>query len=616
MRRFFLGALLALAALAVLPSASHAALQWRSCVDFSGVRCATLDVPLDRAGTLPGTVPLRIARVGKTSGKTMMYLSGGPGGAGVSEMLSVVGSALPSLADDFQLIGYDQRGTGRSGLLRCPRLEKDTHLRDTGAGEDCANRIGPARRFYTTADSVQDMEAIRRQLGVEKLTLFGISYGTELAVAYARAYPANVERLILDSVVDYDDPDPWGGALFRAINPSLQSLCPSRCRGIAADPGADLGRLIAQLRATPMQAFAYDSLGRSHRVKITPTALFDLMILADYLPAMRASIPAGVQAALAGDGALLARLIRESRRLESLGSPRDFSVARYATTCETTPLPWPAGTPIEQRGAVTQQLLATLPANAFAPFDAALVVEDEINLCTRWPDVPRPAASTPPAPYPTAPTLILQGKEDLRTPPEWSANVAARIPGAHRIVIPGVGHSAVSEPRSCAARAIVRFLDGKTPPKTCKRVPTGVPSGPIAPAFEKFPKLPGRSRKVSRTFWSVVATFEDLDRVFATALATSGGGLRGGAWRVSGSRIVLRDYQAVTGVTVSGGGRASGAVTFRVGGSKAAKGTVRFTRRGVDARLGGQRIELGEVTAATSALQGGLRLPRLSSLAR
>ena len=96
MRRLILGALLALAALMALPSAAHAALQWRSCVDFNGVRCATLDVPLDRADTMPGTIPLRIARVGKTSGPTLMYLSGGPGGAGVSEMLGVL-SAVPGL---------------------------------------------------------------------------------------------------------------------------------------------------------------------------------------------------------------------------------------------------------------------------------------------------------------------------------------------------------------------------------------------------------------------------------------------------------------------------------------------------------------------------------------
>src|SRR4051812_6497781 len=329
----------ALLALLALPHAAQAALKWGSCVDFRGVRCATLKVPLDRSGGDPGTIPLRIAKIGRSKGPTLMYLSGGPGGAGVSEMLGVIPS-VQGLEDRFQLIGYDQRGTGRSGLLRCPRLERDRHLRNTAAAEDCAKRLGVARHHYTTPDSVEDMEAIRKQLGVDKLTLFGISYGTELAIAYARAHPDHVERMILDSTVDADDRDPFATVNFRAMAATLRSLCPNRCKGISADPAADLAKLVAQLRIKPMQVFAYDALGRSHRVTITPVALFDLMFDADYLPPLRAEIPIAVKAALAGDGALLGRMLRESTRLEDLGSPRDFATARYATVCETTPLPW------------------------------------------------------------------------------------------------------------------------------------------------------------------------------------------------------------------------------------------------------------------------------------
>src|SRR3954464_4842256 len=254
--RVLRGAFLAFLALLALPHAAQA-LTWSACPDFSGVRCATVTVPLDRAGTDPGQVPLRVGRIGKSTGKTLMYLSGGPGGAGVSEMINVI-PTVPALMRRYRVIGYDQRGTGRSGLLRCPALERDPHLRSTTAAEQCAASLGVARKHYTTPDSVEDMEAIRQQLGVDKLTLFGISYGTELAIAYARAHPDHVKRLILDSTVDADDHDPFGRVNFRAMSATLKALCPAKCKDISSDPGADLAKLVAQLRAKPMTVFAYD----------------------------------------------------------------------------------------------------------------------------------------------------------------------------------------------------------------------------------------------------------------------------------------------------------------------------------------------------------------------
>ena len=209
-----------LAALAVLLAAgavpAEARLRWRACPE--GPQCARLRVPLDRAGAVPGTVDLRVARVARTQRPrgALMYLSGGPGGAGVSEMASVL-LDMPGLARRYTVYGFDQRGTGRSGLLRCPAIERDARLRSTAAAEQCARRLGTRRGYYTTADSVADMEAIRAALGVERMTLFGISYGTTLALAYARAHPDRVERMVLDSVADPDDADPFGLAGFLSL---------------------------------------------------------------------------------------------------------------------------------------------------------------------------------------------------------------------------------------------------------------------------------------------------------------------------------------------------------------------------------------------------------------
>src|SRR5215210_2325787 len=419
--------LLTALALLALPAVASAELRWRGCsgAALGTTRCATLTVPLDRSGGLPGTVPLRVGRLPGGAGKpTLMYLSGGPGSAGLEEMVSVVDYVV-ELHRRYRVVGFDQRGTGRSGLLRCPRLERDPRLRSIAAGEDCARRIGPARRHYTTLDSVADMEAIREELGVAKLTLFGISYGTELALAYARVHPAHVERMILDSVVDPDDRDPFGLAGFRAMAPSLAALCPRRCRGVTDDPAGDLARLSARLRTRPMRGYDYDARGRRHRRTVGPTAVADLLYDADYNPPLRSGIPAAVRAGLAGDPAPLVRLVAEGDTLAELPSPRSFSSARYATICEETPLPWDAGTPMGDRLAVARERAAALGPAAFAPFDLTTAAADEIGLCLRWPDVPSGVTPTGSGPYPAVPTLILQGGEDLRTPPEGSERVAA-----------------------------------------------------------------------------------------------------------------------------------------------------------------------------------------------
>ena len=65
----------------------------------------------------------------------------------------------------------------------------------------CATTLGDRRQFFTTHDTVEDLEALRVALKADKLTLDGISYGTYTAQRYALAYPRRVKALVLDSVV-------------------------------------------------------------------------------------------------------------------------------------------------------------------------------------------------------------------------------------------------------------------------------------------------------------------------------------------------------------------------------------------------------------------------------
>ena len=610
-RFLLLGAVLFTMVALALPSAASAA-NWRGCPDLEdSAQCATLSVPLDRSGALPGRVPLKLARLrADASRPTLVYLSGGPGGAGIEEMLAVMPLA-PTLAERYRVVGFDQRGTGGSGLLRCPKLERDVRLRSSAAGADCARRLGAARSHYTTPDSVEDLEAIRADLGVERLTLFGISYGTELALAYARAHPDRVDRLILDSVVDPDDRDPFGLAGFRAMGPSLAGLCPRDCRGVTADPIADIAKLAARLRGHPLRGSTYDRHGRRHRRSVGPTAISDLLYDSDYNPPLRAAVPSAVRSALRGDAAPLARLVNEGNGLADLPSPRSFSTARYATVCEETPLPWDLSTPVEGRLPEALRRASALGPAAFAPFDVMTAAADEIGLCLRWPGVPAGRVPAPEGPYPAVPTLILQGGEDLRTPPEGSAAVASKIPGAQRVVVPGVGHAVVGgDPSGCGVRALRRFVEDRPASGDCPRVGTGVPEVAPPPArLRRVAPLRALHGRVGRTAAAIGVTVDDL--VFALSpafLSYSGGGLRGGSFAVRGQRVVVRRYSAVRGVWVTGVAR-RGLLRLRVGGRAAAHGRVTMRVGGrLRGRLGGRRVNV--------RLRGGASLASAASAAQ
>jgi len=588
-------AALALLATLALGAPAEAKRSWRGCPEADGPRCTTVRVPLDRSGAVTGRVGLHVARVAfaRKRDSHLMYLSGGPGGAGVYEMVDVL-FELPELTRRYTVIGFDQRGTGASGLLRCKELERDGRLRSTEAAERCAERIGPARAFYTTPDSVEDMEAIRRAVGARSLTLFGISYGTELALAYARAYPGRVDRLILDSVVDPDESDPFGLAGFRAMGPSLASLCPDRCRGVSADPGADLTALVAKLRAAPLRGSWFDARGRRHTGTVRPIAIADLLYDADYNPALRAGVPMAVRAALDNDDAApMLRLLADSDAYSLPSDPRDFSAARYAAVCEETPLPWPRGTPLADRFAVARDRALALPGSAFAPFDAEVAYQDEIDLCLRWPDPGRPPRVIGGA-YPAVPALLLQGQEDLRTPPEVSAHVATLIPGSRRVTVPGVGHAIVGADSSgCGRRQLLRFVAGEPVRSRCPRVQTDVPATSVPPAsFAALAPAAGLAGRVGRTVSAVDATLDYLGFALSPALSAdaSGGGLRGGTYRY-GRRLSLRGVVVAPGVRISGSEGSAGMLTLRVRGGAAADGTVRVTRRGrLSGRLGGERV--------------------------
>ncbi|HEY1908660.1 MAG TPA: alpha/beta hydrolase, partial [Myxococcaceae bacterium] len=103
--------------------------------------------------------------------EAIVYLHGGPGARQGPFDQSIYGGFA---SEGFRVVLFDQAGSGLSGFL--------PHLRD-----------------YTIARSVEDLEAVRRQIGVERMILIGHSWGSTLAASYMAKYPAHVAKVIFHS---------------------------------------------------------------------------------------------------------------------------------------------------------------------------------------------------------------------------------------------------------------------------------------------------------------------------------------------------------------------------------------------------------------------------------
>jgi pimeloyl-ACP methyl ester carboxylesterase len=378
--------------------------------------------------------------------------------------------------------------------------------------------------------------------------------------------------------------------------PSLRGLCPRDCRGISSDPAADIARLNARLATRPMRGVAYDERGRAHRRTLTGLKISDLLFDSDYAPHLRAAVPAAVRAALRNEDPVpLLRLMELARPLGTPVKARSFSAARYAAVCEETPLPWERVTPVGiERLREALRRVAELPPDAFHPFDFETIRADEIDLCLRWP-LSEPAPVLRGTGYPDVPVLLLQGFEDLRTPPSTSARVARLFPRARRVVVPGVGHAVLgSDVSGCAERRLVSWLRGRRVAPRCPRVSTGVARASVPPvSFAALRPARGLRGTVGRTVTAIDATLDDVILALTLGLqyGDRGAGLRGGTFRTVRAGVVLRRVRVVPGVVLSGSPVRGGGLGLRVSGPRAARGAVVLSRGGrLTGRLGGRRI--------------------------
>ena len=365
-------------------------------------------------------------------------------------------SCSPRRSTTRDLLMFDQRGTGDLEPAALLAVRQLAHRRRPALRQR-ASASGAAQ--YTTAASVEDIEALRANSGYDKLVLYGVSYGTKVALDYAARYPDRVAGLILDSVVLPPGPDPLQRSTFAAMRRVLAELCAGgECAGISGNPAGDLASRVRSLARKPLRGLLTSARGVRQRVEIVRSDLFDVLLTGDLNPTLRAELPGALTSARKGDSAPLIRLVARSA-----GSSASPEAKRPATSSPT-----PCSRRRSARRATSRGIARSAPpaahsrstppraragAAAFSPFDIATAVTTEmVSLCLGWPSTT--GGYVPAGPLPDVPTLVIDGAADLRTPLEDAALVKSLIPSAQllRSRTPAIRRSRATSPTSSAPR--------------------------------------------------------------------------------------------------------------------------------------------------------------------
>jgi pimeloyl-ACP methyl ester carboxylesterase len=412
----------------------------------TGFTCSTLSVPLDHSGRVGGQLDLKVAARDDASARrgVLVLLTGGPGQPGVPFVPRLSGALAP-LFEGYRLVMLDQRGTG-AGALQCPALQRamgssDLRAPPAPAVRSCGTAIGEKRRFFSTADTVADLDLLRQALGAAKLTLDGVSYGTFVAERYALAHPDRVERLVLDSVVPHDAPLLLPVDNMRATARVLRAACAQpRC---GTDPVADLEAVVRQ--------------------RGDGAELLDALVTLSIVDPTFGGVPEALHAARNGDPAALDRLVDRLRQGDDTPAGQLSQGLHASTLCADTPAPWgDSSTPLAARAAALRRAVDRLSAADVLPFDRATAAGNGIALtCLSWPPTPAPPAPRAGTSLPPVPVLLLAGDRDLSTPLEWARQEAELAPQGRLVVVPGAGHSVQTRASNDAGRqAVADFLRG------------------------------------------------------------------------------------------------------------------------------------------------------------
>jgi pimeloyl-ACP methyl ester carboxylesterase len=378
----------------------------------------------------------------------LFILGGGPGASTIDIIWLWMKDTLRS---KYDIVLCDQRGTGHSRPRLCPFLSDSIFsimAGDHTMAEETELRIASAKKCrdslsqrsininsYSSRQSVEDLEYVRRALGYDRISLLGISYGTRLALTYMREHPASLKSVILDSSVPPD------GKYFEGQTANLQRSVDKICASCIADPACNnrypdlknkIADVVRDLDKRPLTVEWNDGPAKKKFVVNSQDFVLGLhqaLYQADLIPL----IPAMIEAFHRRNREIIAAFVSVLG-----GQIRELDYGTYYSVMCNETLPF------------NDVKRYTEISAGSAAFPAGIgFYASEFGIYGSWPPV-SPDSVEGKAVSSDVPTLVMAGEFDPVTPPRNGELVCKTLPNSYFVELPLKSHgvSLVSESKN------------------------------------------------------------------------------------------------------------------------------------------------------------------------
>lgn len=427
------------------------------------VECGYLVVPEDRAKSDGKTIKLAVARFKSSDSNPasdpVVYLEGGPGASPLRGLVPQFNAIFVPFLEKRDLILVDQRGTGYSQpALDCPEyidwqlsvLDQNLSAEQADRSSEepilkCRERLaqsGANLAAYNSHENAADLNDLRQVLGIDQWNLYGISYGTRLALTAMRDFPQGIRSVVIDSVyppqASLTDSPASGARAFE----ELFNACAADADCSAAFP--DLREvffdLVDQLNAKPVTFKVRLPAGGPADFLLNGDGLMSTIFQSLYATPIIPMLPRLIYEVRDGNTALAGVL--QSFFLDQL---KDLSFGMYFSVQCDEEIPF-------SRPADVDALVKQFPQYH------SLASKGIFDVCKAW-------GSPPPNPVENlpvtsdVPTLVLSGQFDPVTPPAWAEETAKSLSKSFYFKLPNSGHGASLGGGDCPRSLVLAFFD-------------------------------------------------------------------------------------------------------------------------------------------------------------